>query len=121
MVVDDEPDLLKIVEKYLKAWHFEVDAFNNPYEALAYFQKNAASFSLILTDVRMPGMSGLELAQDMLRLKPDIKVMLMTAYETDTLAFQHTLPTVKYEDILHKPFRLQQICNGVRKQLAITS
>ena len=118
MVVDDEPDLLRVVERNLKIWHFEVDAFNKPIEALAYFQKNAELFSLVLTDIRMPGMSGLELAQHMLRLKPEIKIILMTAFEINALDLQHSLPIIKYEDILQKPFRLKQICEGIKKQLA---
>src|SRR5688572_18467070 len=100
MVVDDEPDLLKMVEAYLKAWHFEVDGFTDPVQALAYFQKNPSFFSLVLTDVRMPHMSGLELAQHILRIKPDMKVMLMTAFQVDSLDLEHNLPIVRYKDIL---------------------
>jgi len=119
MVVDDELDLLRMVEMYLKAWNFEVDAFSDPVEALRFFQKNASFFSLILTDIRMPRMTGLELAQHILQIKPDMKIMLMTAFQVDSLELS-ALPIVKYEDILEKPFRLKQICDGVKKQLYIT-
>jgi hypothetical protein len=44
--------------------------------------------------------------------------MLMTAFQVDSLELS-VLPTVKYEDILEKPFRLKQICDGVKKQLHI--
>jgi two-component system response regulator ChvI len=121
LVVDDEYDLTRITEMYLKSWNFEVDSFTDPIKALEHFQKNPSFFSLVLTDVRMPGMSGIELANHMLSIRPDIKIMLMTAYRIDSRDLQNSLPVVKYGDILEKPFRLKEICEGVRKQLEIES
>lgn len=120
IVVDDEPDLLTMVVRYLKAWNFDVDGFTDPVEALGYFQKNPSFFSLVLTDVRMPRVSGIELAQHILRIRPDIKIMLMTAFQIDSLDLERSLPIVKHSDILEKPFRLAEICSGVKKQLQIT-
>jgi DNA-binding NtrC family response regulator len=120
LVVDDEPDLLKMVEMYLKAWHFEVDGFTDPVHALAYFQKNPSFFSLVITDIRMPHMSGLELAQHILRIEPGMKVMLMTAFQINSIDLEHNLPIVRYEVILKKPFRLAEICSAVKKQLQIS-
>jgi DNA-binding NtrC family response regulator len=117
MIVDDEPDLLRMVEIYLKTWKFDVIGFNSAFEALAFFKKNPTLFSLVLTDVRMPGMTGIDLAGQMLKIKPDLKIMLMTAYQIDSLDLKTALPVVRYEDILRKPFRLKEICEGVKKQL----
>src|SRR5688572_11756337 len=103
MIVDDEPDVLRMVEMYLKSWGFEIDAFSDPVKALGYFQNNPTFFSLVLTDVRMPHMSGIELAAHLLRIKSGIKIMLMTAYQIDSLDLESSLPIVKYEDILKKP------------------
>ena len=119
MIVDDEPDLLRMVEIYLKTWKFDVKSFNSPFEALEFFKKNPLLFSLVLTDVKMPGMTGIDLAGQMLKIKPDLKIMLMTAYQIDSLDLKTTLPVVQYEDILRKPFRLKEICEGVKKQLEI--
>ncbi|HYD90004.1 MAG TPA: response regulator [Flavobacterium sp.] len=121
MIVDDEPDLLRMVELYLKTWKFDVEAFNDPFKALDYFQKNPYLFSLVLTDIRMPQMSGIELAKKIMQIKPDIKIILMTAYQVDSIDLKGNLPIVKYEDILKKPFRLVEICGAVKKQLQIAS
>lgn len=121
MVVDDEPDLLRMVELYLKAWRFEVDTFISPIEALARFQKNPSSYSLVITDIRMPNMTGLELARHMLAIRQDMKIMLMTAFQIDSLELENNLPVIKHADILEKPFRLVEICNGVKKQLQIAT
>lgn len=121
MVVDDEPDLLRMVELYLKAWRFDADPFTSPIEALAHFKKNPSSYSLVITDIRMPDMSGLELAKHMLEIKQDMKIMLMTAFQIDSLELENSLPIIKRGDIIEKPFRLVEICNGVKKQLQIAT
>ncbi len=121
LVVDDEPDLLRLVAMYLESWNFEVKGFTSPIEALAYFQRNPSFFSLVLTDIRMPGMSGLELVNHVLRIRPQVKVMLMTAFEINMLELESSLPVVKHKDILKKPFRLKEICESVKRQLQMSS
>jgi DNA-binding NtrC family response regulator len=119
MVVEDEEDLLKMVEIYLRRWGFTVDGFTSPTEALEHFEKNHAIYSLVLTDIRMPEMTGLELAGFVNKIKPDIKVILMTAFDISQRDLETTLPIVEYSSILLKPFRLAEICNAVKKQLQV--
>jgi DNA-binding response OmpR family regulator len=119
MVVDDEPDLLKMVTIYLKKWNFDVSAFADPIHALKQFESNPSGYDLVITDIRMPHMTGIELANHLLRIKPDVKVMLMTAFDISDMELQSDLPIIKHSDILKKPFRLVEICNGVKKQLQI--
>jgi hypothetical protein len=64
-------------------------------------------------------MTGLELARHVLTLRSDMKIMLMTAYQVDSLELESGLPIIRHQDILKKPFRLKEICDGVRKQLQI--
>jgi DNA-binding NtrC family response regulator len=118
MVVDDETDILRVVKTYLERWGFVVDVFDNPEKALAHFQQNRALYSLVLTDIRMPAMSGLELANHVLRLKPGVKVVLMTAFGLEPADLSTSLPVMKWQDVLRKPFKLAELCNAVKKQLA---
>lgn len=115
MLVEDDEDILKIVEKYLIKWDFAVDAFSDPVLAWQHFQDHAAQYSLVLSDIKMPGMSGLELAKLMLMFKPNVKIVLMTAYELSQEELD--LPVIRYEDILRKPFKLVEVCNAIKKQL----
>jgi len=62
--------------------------------ALEHFSTNAPRYSLIITDVRMPTMSGSELANHAKKIRPDIKVLVMTAYEVDK-ELQKLLPLYK--------------------------
>jgi DNA-binding NtrC family response regulator len=118
MVVDDEPDLLCMVERYLKRWKFDTEGYTDPVKALNVFQSNPSRYSLVLTDVRMPHMSGIELTHKILTIKPDMKVVIMTAYEM-TEEMLSGVPVVRHSEILKKPFRLAEICESVKRKLQI--
>ena len=95
-----------------------MEGFSDSVKALDSFQANPFRYSLILTDVRMPLMSGIELARNMLRINPDIKIVVMTAFEvTDEMLSGMT--TVRHSEILKKPFRLAEICDSVKRQLQV--
>lgn len=117
MVVDDEHDLLRMVVLFLKKWNFEVSSFANPIDALKQFESNPSGYDLVITDIRMPGMTGMELAKSILKIRPDMKIILMTAFATSPVELESNLPILKWDDILQKPFRLVEICNAVKKKL----
>jgi DNA-binding LytR/AlgR family response regulator len=94
-----------------------VDTFTNPLFALQMFKENPARYSVALLDIRMPEISGIALAQLMLKVKPDAKIIIMTAYEVFADDLKHSLPMIRRDDILKKPFSLIQVCNAVKKQL----
>ena len=118
MVVEDEKDLLTIVHRYLVKWGFDVEPFNDPVKALQRFNESPYAFSLILSDVRMPGMDGIHFTKEVLKLRPDAKIVMMTAFEQDGYICSN-LPMIKKEDILKKPFRLVEICTAVKKATGI--
>lgn len=116
MVVDDEDDIRLLVERYLQKWNFQTIGFSDPEKALEEFKSNPSKISLVLTDVRMPFMSGIELSRNILSIRPDVKIVLMTAFEvTDEML--SGLPLIRHSEILKKPFRLAQICESVKRQL----
>jgi CheY-like chemotaxis protein len=121
MLVDDEEDILEVVSKYLKKWNFSVDAFSDPLRALGQFKSQPDYYRLLITDMRMPGMTGLELASRIIELKPGINVVLMTAFDTDSVSLPEyalrSTSVIRRQDILRKPFRLEQVCQAVKKQL----
>ena len=117
MVVDDEYDIVHIVRKHLERWGYSVDTFTDPTFALQVFKDNPNRYALILTDIRMPEMSGVALATLMQKLKPDVKIIIMTAFEIEPGDLTMNLPTITHDDILKKPFSLVQVCQAVKKQL----
>jgi two-component system, cell cycle response regulator CpdR len=117
IAVDDELDIVFIIKKYLEKWNFDVDTFTNPLYAYEVFKANSERYSLLLTDIRMPEMSGIRLARLVQEIKSSIKVVMMTAYEVEPDELGEHLPTIAYEDILQKPFRLLQVCTTVKEHL----
>ena len=61
LVVDDEPDIVNLIKQSLQKNGLEVSAFTDPVMALEHFEVNHKNCSLILSDIRMPGMNGYEL------------------------------------------------------------
>jgi len=120
LVVEDEPDLLRIVEIYLRRWGFIVDGFIDPLEALAHFKKNHQIHHVVITDIKMPGMTGIEFAIELRKLRPDIKIILMTAFEVMPGDLETMLTIIKYDELLLKPFKLMEICNAVKRLLQVS-
>ena len=73
----------------------------------------------MLSDVRMPDMTGLELAVEIRKIKPEIKFVLMTAFELSPEDLHNLLPSIRYDDLIHKPFKLVEICTAIKRQLQI--
>jgi CheY-like chemotaxis protein len=119
MVVDDEPDVLLITVRALEKCGFLVDSFSGPVRALAHFEKHAGEYSLVLSDMRMPGMSGMEFLNLVKRVRPDIPIAAMTAFSTSDDDICGAVPWIKKEEIMHKPFKAIEICEAVKKTLAI--
>jgi DNA-binding response OmpR family regulator len=117
MVVDDEFDIAFIVRKYLEKWGFTVDTFTNPLYAFQQFKKTPGQYDVVLLDIRMPEMSGIELAERMLKIRPDAEIVMMTAFEITAEDLNFRLPRLQNDDILKKPFQLVQICTAVKKHL----
>ena len=79
LVVDDEPDTILALKIGLIDYGFLVDAFTNPEEALQSFKANAESYCLVLLDIKMPTLSGIQLAKKIKELNPNVSVLLLTA------------------------------------------
>jgi DNA-binding NtrC family response regulator len=113
LIVDDEPIIRDSLAEFLSAEGFAVTACGCAEDALA--RAAATSFDLALCDVQLPGLSGLELLDRLLRLSPETLVILITAYatvESAVLAFQRGA-----HDYLMKPVLLDEVLLKVRRLL----
>ena len=79
LVVDDDPDTILALKIGLLDFGVLVDAFTNPEEALQSFKSNAESYCLVLLDIKMPALSGIQLARKIKEVNPNVKVLLLTA------------------------------------------
>ena len=99
--VDDEKDIVTVFTRFLERAGFHVTGFTEPMRALDYFMQNHERISLIITDLRMPQMDGIALASGVRKISADVKIILMTAFETSG----HTkeIHELKISPILCKP------------------
>ena len=80
ILIDDEADLVNLFTEALQLNSFKVCGFTNPLEAINHVEKNPQDYGLVISDFKMPDMNGIELCTKLLRLNPDLKVILMSAY-----------------------------------------
>ena len=80
LFVDDEMALVKIGKQMLESLGYKVTVRTSSIEALELFKSKADSFDLVITDMTMPNMTGDDLAIEMIRIKPEIPIILCTGY-----------------------------------------
>jgi DNA-binding NtrC family response regulator len=84
-VVDDDYDIAELVKMALQRDGFEnVFAFTDPLLALEHFKVNREDYSLVISEIRMPGLNGFEFAEYINKVKPEIKVILMSAFDINS-------------------------------------
>jgi len=113
MVVDDESSIRSAVEQWLSLSGFEVQLFSRADECLA--QLPAHFPGVILSDVRMPGMTGLELLAEVQRRDADLPVILLTGHGDVPMAVE-AMRDGAY-DFLEKPFSPQTLLSSLRRAL----
>ncbi len=117
MIIDDEKDVLDTISSAMKKWNLESEEFAQPAKALDRFRSNPSAYSLVLTDIRMPDMNGLELARQIRAIRPDINVILMTAFDLKTVEQELDAPTIEYGQVLTKPFVLEHLRRRISRIL----
>lgn len=113
MLVDDERDIVFVLKTGLSRNGFDVDAFSNPRHALSYFEPGA--YDLLILDVRMPGMSGIELYREIQKKEPGIKVVFLTAFEIDDQEWEMMLPDFNINNIIRKPVTVPDLVQRISR------
>ena len=113
MIIDDEEDILNLFNDFLQQQGYSVTTFTEPLLALQEIHKNPQKYSLILTDIRMPGISGLELAKIVNNLNKDIKVVFMSAFQLDS----NNLKGIQYHEYIQKPVHMHPLLDAIKRQV----
>ena len=115
LLVDDEQDLLRLIQKYFEKNGLYVRAYTSPLLALEEFMKNTDNngYDLVISDFRMPGMNGIELATLIRKMNKNIPIILMTAYDAiDTDPFIIKFLNIEY--IITKPIKLRKFIEKIK-------
>ena len=105
IVVDDELELACLFKAFLKNEGYDVDSFTDPVLAIEYFKETADKHSLIITDLRMPDICGIDLAKSIREFNSKIKIFLMTAFETKDLEDEEDFINARIDLLIQKPVR----------------
>jgi signal transduction histidine kinase/ActR/RegA family two-component response regulator len=81
LVVDDEVVLTGAFQQFLKLLNYQATSSNRPREAIALVRENPAAFDLVITDLTMPEINGLEVAAEIHRLRPELPIILATGFK----------------------------------------
>ena len=114
LLAEDDNDMRRFLVKALENAGYEVTDYDNGMSA--YRRLREEPFELLLTDIVMPEMDGIELARRATELDPDIKIMFITGFAAVALNPDSTAP--KHAKVLSKPFHLRDLVNEVQKMLA---
>jgi two-component system cell cycle response regulator CpdR len=114
LLAEDDHDMRRFIGKALQKAGYDVASFDNGMSA--YHRLREEPFELLLTDIVMPEMDGIELARRATELDPDIKVMFITGFAAVALNPDNNAPP--QAKILSKPFHLKDLVNEVQRLLA---
>jgi two-component system cell cycle response regulator CpdR len=114
ILAEDDNDMRRFLVKALQNAGYDVISFDNGLSA--YQRLREEPFELLLTDIVMPEMDGIELARRATELDPDIKIMFITGFAAVALSSDST--AAKNAKVLSKPVHLRELVNEVQKMLA---
>ena len=124
LIVDDEPDVTLTFGIGLEGYYyqdnerrrrFEVYSYNDPEVALSKFKPNF--YDLLLTDIYMPQMNGIELSQKIVEIDPNIKVCFMSAAEINIEALLEVYPKASFGCFIKKPITIECLIKRLLAEL----
>jgi len=119
-IIDDELD---IVNLFREALHnikgVTIFTFTHATVALEHFRINNSAYGIVITDLRMTDINGLDLVYEVKKLNPSVRTLLMTAFEVNDDLFQQYIKNRVINGFLQKPIKLGQLHTEVIKQIDI--
>lgn len=119
-VVDDDIDITTLFHDILceNVLEASVYAFNDPIQALKHFTENQSNYALVISDLRMPGLNGLELLKKIKNGNSKVRTILMSAYNFDEdPTYMEYMKEGVIDNSIEKPVTIQRLCERVRDEL----
>jgi DNA-binding NtrC family response regulator len=113
LVIDDDEDILNLFSDFLKKEGYGVTSFLDPLKALEEIHRRPQRYSIIITDVRMPGISGIELIRRICKVNHDIKVIIISAFELNG----EELRNIRYDNFVEKPVHMHYLAQTIERIL----
>lgn len=119
-IVDDEIDITELFQDALcaKIYGISVVSFNDPNVALEHYLSNKQNYALVISDMRMPTMSGLELLKKVKERNPHVRTILVSAFEMqNNPKIQEWLKKGIVNMFIEKPVTIQRLCQIVSDEI----
>jgi PAS domain S-box-containing protein len=115
LLVDDEAALVDLGQEMLKVLGYRVTARTNSLQALETFRRQPDAFDLVITDMTMPGLTGTELARQLIAIRPGLPVILCTGFSEHAGSKQSMAPGIR--EFLMKPYLINEMAAAIRRAL----
>lgn len=115
LLVDDETAVLLMGQRLLAEIGCQVIICQDPAQALALFRQDPGAFDMVLTDYAMPGMTGCDLAMELLSCRPDIPILLLSGSVAEMAESPAACPGIR--EFLAKPVRLAELAAVLARYL----
>ena len=116
LCIDDEPALVELLRDQLATLGYRVTAHVSPIEALSDFLARPLDFDVLLTDLTMPAMSGADLAERVLAVRPDLPIVMATGY--GHVMSEERARELGLRPLLYKPFTMVALGDAIQDALA---
>ena len=119
-IIDDELDIVNLFREALNnIKRVSIFTFTDPMAAFEHFRINKSAYVLVISDLRMPGINGIDLVYEIKKVNPSVRTLLMTAFEVNDNLFQQYIKYRVINGFLQKPIKLGQLRTEVIKQINI--
>ena len=115
LIVDDEASLLITCREMLEKLGYGVNACADPLEALEQFKQNPAQIDLVITDMTMPRMTGEKLGQELLKIRPDLPIIIATGYSKRIN--EESALEMGFKGLIMKPLDRRNLAKAIREAL----
>ena len=117
-IIDDDLDIVQLFYDALTGIKsIALFKFTNPVIAIEHIKLNKNAYVLIISDLRMPGLSGIDLIKNVKTLNQNIRTVLMTAFELDDKLFEEYTKKGIINGFLQKPIKLKILLEETNKQI----
>jgi DNA-binding NtrC family response regulator len=116
LFLDDEEPIVLLASRMLNRLGYKVEAYTRASEALEDFRRRPAEFDLVLTDLSMPGASGMDFAASVLAIRPEVPVIMTTGYiDPDDL---DRARRIGVREVILKPTTIEEMGRSFHRQLS---
>lgn len=113
LYVDDEEAIVFLMKRLLERKGYRVSGYSDSREAIAALRATPDEFDLVVTDYKMPAMTGLEVAGVIRAIRPDLPVVMASGYVTEEL--RQEAPAVGIRELIYKPNTVEELCEAVAR------